>query len=138
MFKDLELTKDEMDSFKEGRQHLGKPEVDLSVNVLSQAAWPTYPDVDVNVPADIETHLKAFEEHYRSKHSGRYVKWKHALAQAVVIAQFTKGKKELLLSSFQAIVLLLFNDSNDEELSYDTIKAGVGLCKLPPWTHRIS
>jgi hypothetical protein len=45
-------------------------------------------------------------------------------------AKFPKGSKELVVSSFQAIVLLLFNDIGEgETLPYSEIQAATGLCK---------
>ena len=129
MFKDVELARDEMSSYKsrmEERQE--KPKVDLSVNVLSAAAWPTYPDVPVRVPADIAVAIDGFERHYKAKHSGRKLEWKHALAHCQMKATFAKQSKELIVSSFQAIVLLLFNGlEKDEQLTYEFIKSESGL-----------
>lgn len=129
MFKDVELAREEMLSYKsrmEERQEKGK--LDLSVNVLSAAAWPTYPDVAVRVPPHIQSAITSFEVHYKSKHSGRKLEWKHALAHCQIKATFAKQSKELVVSSFQAIILLLFNGlDKDEQLSYDFIKTESGL-----------
>lgn len=134
MFKDVELAREELLSYKsrmEERQE--KSKVDLSVNVLSAAAWPTYPDVPVRVPPHIATAIDSFERHYKSKHSGRKLEWKHALAHCQMKATFAKQSKELVVSSFQAIVLLLFNGlDKDEQLTYDIIKTESGLRKKQP------
>ncbi|KAL1304406.1 hypothetical protein AAFC00_003404 [Neodothiora populina] len=133
MFKDVELAREEMSSYKsrmeERRLEKGtdKP-LDLSVNVLSAAAWPTYPDVPVRVPPHIKSAIDSFEQHYKSKHSGRKLEWKHALAHCQMKATFAKQSKELVVSSFQAIVLLLFNSlGKDEHLTYDFIRSESGL-----------
>ncbi|KAK4997121.1 hypothetical protein LTR66_003409 [Elasticomyces elasticus] len=129
MFKDVELAREELASYKsrqEERQE--KPQIDLSVNILSAAAWPTYPDISVRIPADIKNTIDGYEAHYQSKHSGRKLDWKHSLAHCQMKARFAKGSKELVVSSFQAIVLLLFNGlDKDEQLSYEHIKAESGL-----------
>lgn len=134
MFKDVELAREEMSSYKsrmEERQE--KAKLDLSVNVLSAAAWPTYPDVPVRVPAHIASTIESFEWHYKSKHSGRKLEWKHALAHCQMKATFGKGSKELVVSSFQAIVLLLFNGlDKEEQLTYDFIKTESGLREYNP------
>jgi hypothetical protein len=45
---------------------------------------------------------------------------------------FPKGNKELGVSSFQAVVLLLFNDLADgKTLSYAEIQGATGLCMSP-------
>lgn len=137
MFKDIELAREEMQSYRErleGRVGFEKgKELDLSVNILSAAAWPTYPDVPVVIPANIKKAIDGFELHYKQKHSGRKLDWKHALAHCQMRAVFPKGSKELVVSSFQAIVLLLFNNLADgETLTYSYILSETGLRKSLP------
>lgn len=129
MFKDVELAREEMASYKarlEERQE--KSKLDLSVNILSAAAWPTYADVPVIIPADIKNAIDGFERHYKQKHSGRKLDWKHSLAHCQLRATFPKGAKEIVVSSFQAIILLLFNGvGKEEDLTYEHIKTESGL-----------
>ncbi len=47
-----------------------------------------------------------------SKHSGRRLTFQNSLASCVLRAHFPKGKKELALSGFQGVVLLLFNEAD--------------------------
>jgi hypothetical protein len=133
MFKDIDLAKDVLTSFKNTRAgHNKAGGMDLFVNVLSASAWPTYPDVQVNLPAEIGSYLEAYEHHYQAKHSGRKLAWKHALAHCIVKAYFPKGvNKELVVSSFQAIVLLLFNGvEGGAHLTFDQIQTASGLCRF--------
>jgi len=133
MFKDIELSREEMSTYKaicEERNE--KHTIDLTVNVLSASAWPTYPSVPVIIPPHIQQSLDKFEAHYKAKHSGRKLDWKHSLAHCQVKAKFPKGSKELVVSSFQAIVLLLFNGLKlDEHLDYNYLKEASGLRKFP-------
>ncbi|KAI9879867.1 MAG: hypothetical protein M1830_006719 [Pleopsidium flavum] len=129
MFRDIDLARDEMASYKsvlEERQK--KTALELSVNVLSMSAWPTYPDVPVNVPLSISKSIGDFDIHYKAKHTGRKLNWKHALAHCQLRASFSKGNKEIVVSSFQAIVLLLFNDVPlGEQMTYAEIQAATSL-----------
>ncbi|KAF7720233.1 Uncharacterized protein PECH_003349 [Penicillium ucsense] len=131
MFKDIEVARDEMSAytaFNRERDRKHRPLVDLSVNVLSAAAWPTYPDVPVRIPSTIATVINNFQEFYCNKHTGRRLNWKHQLAHCQLRARFPKGSKELVVSSFQAIVLLLFNDvEEDGTLRYVDIQTATGL-----------
>ncbi|KAF8465295.1 ubiquitin ligase subunit CulD [Kalaharituber pfeilii] len=129
MFKDMELSKDVMTSFKSSKVGLDKSHgVDLNVHILSMSAWPTYPDTPVSLPETLAEYLEAFKEFYVGKHKGRKLTWRHALAQCVLKADFPKGKKELVVSAFQAVVLLLFNDVEaGNTLSYIAIKEASGL-----------
>lgn len=128
MFKDQELARDEMIAYKQSFSNTSKSTLDLQVNVLSSAAWPTYPDVDVKLPDEVANHIEKFDLHYKHKHSGRKLTWKHALAHSVVKSQFNKGTRELVVSGFQAIVLVLFNNlESDGNLSYSDIARATGL-----------
>lgn len=131
MFRDIELSREEMASYRmiceERKERLS---LDLNVNILSAAAWPTYPTVPVIVPPQIKSAVDKFETHYKLKHSGRKLEWKHSLAHCQVKAKFPKGNKELVVSSFQAIVLLLFNGvEEDEHIDYNYLLQATGLRK---------
>ena len=131
MFKDIELARDEMSSYKsmlQDRQQ--KSHVDLSVNILSASAWPTYPDVAVEIPRDVQKATTDFEQHYKLKHTGRKLAWKHALAHCQLKAAFPRGNKEIVVSSFQAVVMLYFNDkAATEPVGYSELKEATSLSK---------
>lgn len=128
MFKDQELSRDEMISYKQSLSNTSRTTMDLQVSVLQQAAWPTYSDVNVNLPEEVARHIEKFDRHYKHKHTGRKLYWKHSLAHSIVRAQFAKSAKELVVSGFQAIVLVLFNDVGaDGNLSYADIQSATGL-----------
>lgn len=129
MFKDMDLAREEMKAYNQLLSDRGtKPAVEIAVNVLSVAAWPTYPDVPVNLPTSIVKAQYDFEKHFKDKHVGRKLTWKPSLAHCQLKARFGRGVKELVVSGFQAVVLLLFNDVADgDSLSYEQIKASVNL-----------
>jgi len=77
---------------------------------------------------DISKAIADFEQHYKMKHTGRKLTWKHALAHCQLKANFPKGNKEIVVSSFQAIVMLLFNGrTQNEPLSYANLQAATNL-----------
>ncbi|KAK1637241.1 Cullin family protein [Colletotrichum phormii] len=130
MFKDVEVAKEELEAYKQWSEGTGvdKAPVDLSVMILSQAAWPTYPDVKVHLPDDVAKQIERFDQYYKNKHTGRLLNWKHALAHCTVKAKFPKGTKELLVSAYQAIILVLFNEVGIEGfLSYEQIARSTNL-----------
>lgn len=131
MFKDIELSREEMSTYKTIHDERNdRAPIDLNVNVLSASAWPTYPTVPVIIPPQIKSQIDKFEAHYKVKHSGRKLDWKHALAQCQIKAKLPRGNKELVVSSFQAVVLLLFNGLDENEhLGYNDIKEATGLRK---------
>ncbi|KAL9603045.1 MAG: hypothetical protein Q9219_001409 [cf. Caloplaca sp. 3 TL-2023] len=129
MFKDIELARDEVTSYKSMLERRdSRPGVDLNVSVLSAAAWPSYPDVPLVVPREVQQQVTVFEQHYKTKHTGRKLTWKHSLAHCQLKAQLPKGNKELVVSSYQAVVLLLFKDKSvNDEITYEHIQAASGL-----------
>ncbi|KAH7313419.1 Cullin family-domain-containing protein [Stachybotrys elegans] len=130
MFKDQELAKDEMESYEVSRKASSgrQSALDLNVMILSAAAWPTYPDVRLNVPDEVATEMEQFDAYYRKQHTGRTLTWKHSLAHCAIKAVFPRGTKELLVSAFQGTVLMLFNSvPADGFLSYEQISTSTGL-----------
>lgn len=129
MFKDMELSKETMNGFKSSKAGIDKSNgVDLNVHILSMSAWPTYPDVPISLPEDLAEYLETFKEFYIEKHKGKKLMWRHALAHCVLKANFPKGNKELVVSAFQAVVLLLFNSIEPtQSLSYTSIMEASGL-----------
>lgn len=70
-------------------------------------------------------YLEAFKLFYLSKHSGRKLQWQPSLGHCVLKACFTHGDKELQVSLFQALVLLLFNGADKQD--YADIKTATGI-----------
>ncbi|EWC48551.1 hypothetical protein DRE_01773 [Drechslerella stenobrocha 248] len=127
MFKDIDISKENMTSFKVSKAAAEQSgSLDLQVTVLSQAAWPTYPETTVTIPQNVAQYMEAYHKYYTSKHKGRKLAWRPALAHCVLRANFPKGKKELAMSAFQAVVLLLF-DNDKKPLSYGYIKSATNL-----------
>ncbi|CAH3951967.1 cullin-4A [Pieris brassicae] len=126
MFKDMELSKDINVTYK---QHLAASQesssLDLSVYILTMGFWPTYPPVEIRLPAELTRHQDHFGKFYLAKHSGRKLQWQPTLGHCVLRAHFAQGKKELQVSLFQALVLLLFNDGDN--LSFEDLKANTNI-----------
>jgi cullin-4 len=136
MFRDIELSREEMASYKMiSEERNEKQTLDLNVSILSASSWPTYPTVPVIIPPQIKSAIDKFEAHYKSKHSGRKLELKHSLAHCQLKAKFPKGNKELVVSSFQAIVLLLFNGVDEKEhLDYNYLAQATGLRTFCPFS----
>jgi cullin-4 len=109
----------------EGRGH----EIDLTVNILSAAAWPTFPEVRVQLPREVLDPINRFDAYYKSKHTGRRLTWMHNMAHCVLRARFDRGVKELLVSAPQAAVLMLFNEVEPDDENSNDPAAGVLTCE---------
>ncbi|XP_050290224.1 cullin-4-like [Quercus robur] len=132
MFKDIELSKEINESFKQSPQARTKlpSGIELTLHVLTTGYWPTYPPMDVRLPRELNVYhialsiagcfIYIFKELYLSKYSGRRFMWQNSLGHCVLKAEYPKGKKELAVSLFQTVVLVLFNDA--ERLSFQDIE----------------
>jgi len=109
--------------------------------VLQASSWPFAPkDKDADLPPYVSNwaasccdpmrliavpqmseQLSSFTKFYKKKHGNRVLSWDHALGNASVIGYFKGGKKELLVSLYQGIVLLQFNE-NAGGIGYNEIK----------------
>ncbi|CCG84529.1 protein of unknown function [Taphrina deformans PYCC 5710] len=117
MFKDIDISRDY------GKNFSNKS---LEVFVLSQGSWPTYPEVKVQIPEQMTQSLQEYQDYYLKSNNGRKLMWRHSLGHCQIKASFPKGDKELMVSLFQGLVILLFNGS-EESLDYNSIKASTGL-----------
>lgn len=126
MFKDMELSKDINIAF---RQHIANNRklisLDMTVNILTMGYWPTYTPMDVTVPEQMLQFQDVFKNFYLNKHSGRKLQWQPTLGHCVLRANFKAGIKELVVSLFQSLVLLLFNSA--DELGFEYIKAATNI-----------
>jgi len=127
MFKDIDISRDIMTGFKNSAQVQSKLKhgLELYVNVLTTGYWPTYPPVEANLPSELRDYQDIFKKYYLSKHSGRRLVWQNSLGLCVVKCKFNKGTKELVVSLFQTVVLMLYND--EDKLTYDDIEKATGI-----------
>ncbi|CAA7042773.1 unnamed protein product [Microthlaspi erraticum] len=122
MFKDIELSKEINESFKQSSQARAKlpSGIEMSVHVLTTGYWPTYPQMDAKLPHELNVYQEIFKEFYLSKHSGRRLMWQNSSGHCVLKTEFPNGRKELSVSLFQTVVLMLFNHAR--KLSFQDIK----------------
>jgi len=128
MFKDVELSRDVMASFRsspQARAASATSDIELSVHVLTQGYWPTYPPAEVTLPGQILELQTQFSSFYMSKHNGRRLQWHPYLGHCTVKADFPLGRKELAVSLLQTVVLLQFNDADG--ISLDDLARATGI-----------
>uniref|UniRef100_A0A8C6YYB0 Cullin 4B n=1 Tax=Nothoprocta perdicaria TaxID=30464 RepID=A0A8C6YYB0_NOTPE len=99
--------------------------IELTVNILTMGYWPTYVPMEVHLPPEMVKLQEIFKTFYLGKHSGRKLQWQSTLGHCVLKAEFKEGKKELQVSLFQTLVLLMFNEG--EEFSLEEIKQATGI-----------
>ncbi|KAF0973036.1 hypothetical protein FDP41_008700 [Naegleria fowleri] len=121
MFTDMRLSRETNESFKNyiERYSNKKPPVDLSVQVLTTGYWPVTQSIAVTVPELVDKAANIFKEFYTNEHTGRKLTWQFNMGTCDVKANGYDKKYELNVSTFQMIILLLFNEK--ESLSYGDI-----------------
>lgn len=125
MFKDQELSRDINVAFRQymtaNAETARMESIDLTVHILTMGYWPTYPLLEVTMPPQLVALQTLFSKFYLGKHSGRKLQWQPTLGSCVLRACFDAGVKELGVSLFQALVLLMFNDQ--DQLAFEDIKS---------------
>merc|ERR1711879_916262 len=85
-------------------------ECELNVSVCTTGAWPTSSIQPVKKPPDIVMVADTFTNFYLNRFSGRRLNFQMDKGKADVSVQFNaKTKKILVVSTYQMLVLLLFN-----------------------------
>jgi len=128
MFSDMKLSTDTMESFK---GYLQKSDsdllhgVDLSVYVLTTGYWPTQAAAKCNLPPEILHCCEVFKKFYLSNHNGRRLTWQTNMGTADLKAFFGSRKHELNVSTYQMVILLLFNTSS--QITFKELKEASGI-----------
>ncbi|XP_063600442.1 cullin-4B-like isoform X1 [Penaeus indicus] len=120
IFKDTVESKDLMYHFKKSKE-AENISLEIYVNVLRQAYWPNHLLTELHLPSSMVISQQLFADFYKKKYNKRKLEWVPRLSYCLLKAAFPKGRKELLVSLLQALVLLLFNDA--DELTLDEIKS---------------
>jgi len=123
MFKDIALSQDLLDEYR--TKSSGNDEK-MSAMVLKFSTWPFKKyEGTVNLPAEMSTALASFTEFYKQRHERHKLEWNHSLGTVTMSATFDNDEKELSVSLYQAVVLLLFQEEN--KLGFQDILQRSGL-----------
>ena len=108
MLKDMHLSDNLRSAFAEAGG--ASTPFEFEVDVLTQAHWPPFHDVPLILSSSMQSALLRYETFYHTCHSGRSLHWCHALGSMLVRADLGEaGVKDLVVSTLQAAVLLVFN-----------------------------
>ncbi|KAI9114360.1 hypothetical protein K1719_014588 [Acacia pycnantha] len=127
MMTDLVIAKDSQRSYEQYlhiNQHVN-PGIDLLVTVLTTGTWPSYKSCSLNLPSEMVKCVEAFNEYYTSKAKHKKLSWAFSMGTCNIHGKFQKKTIELIVSTYQAATLLLFN--NSDRLSFLEIKTQLGL-----------
>ena len=82
---------------------------------------PTYKSDDLNLPSEMLQCIETFKTFYDARTSHRRLRWVHSLGSATVLGSFTPNgkpkKHDLMVSTYQACILLIFNEQDTHSFS---------------------
>ncbi|GLT32472.1 hypothetical protein SLA2020_071380 [Shorea laevis] len=127
MVTDLTLARENQTSFEEylSNNPNANPGIDLSVTVLTTGFWPSYKSFDLNLPAEMVKCVEVFRDFYETKTKHRKLTWIYSLGTCNLTGKFEPKTMELIVTTYQASALLLFNSS--DRLSYSEIMTQLNL-----------
>ncbi|PPR95983.1 hypothetical protein GOBAR_AA24689 [Gossypium barbadense] len=127
MVTDLTLARENQANFEDyfRSNSAAHPGIDLTVTVLTTGFWPSYKSFDLNLPAEMVKCVEVFKGFYETKTKHRKLTWIYSLGTCHINGKFDQKTIELIVSTYQAAVLLLFNAS--DRLSYSEIIAHLNL-----------
>ncbi|KAJ6810399.1 cullin-1-like isoform X1 [Iris pallida] len=127
MVTDLTLARENQSGFEEylNNNAQANPGIDLTVTVLTTGFWPSYKSFDLNLPAEMVKCVEVFREFYQTKTKHRKLTWIYSLGTCNINGKFDAKTIELIVTTYQASALLLFNSS--DKLSYSEIMTQLNL-----------
>lgn len=127
MVVDLTLARDNQLKFQEYLSENSDvhPGIDLTVTVLTTGFWPSYKSFDLNLPSEMVKCVEVFKGFYETKTKHRKLTWIYSLGTCNIIGKFEPKTIELIVSTYQAAALLLFNTA--DKLSYSEIMTQLNL-----------
>lgn len=127
MVTDLTLARENQTNFEEYlRNNLNvNPGIDLTVTVLTTGFWPSYKSFDLSLPPEMVRCVEVFKGFYETRTKHRKLTWIYSLGTCNINGKFDSKPIELIVSTYQAAALLLFN--NSDRLSYSEIMTQLNL-----------
>lgn len=132
MITDLTLATDLQKDFREhceqlpeGKTALGG--IDFNVTVLTTGFWPSYQVTDANLCMEMQKAIQVFHNFYNGRTQHRRLQWIHSLGQATIAAKLNNRRHDLIVNSYQALILLLFAKDETHDLSFIQNAAGLDL-----------
>ncbi|CAM8946372.1 unnamed protein product [Rhodiola kirilowii] len=121
MVNDITLARENPTSFEDyiKNNRDANPGIDLTVTVLKSALWPGEKSVDLNLPAEMVKCVEVFGEFYKTNTKHRKLTWIHPLGICSIDWKFEAKTIELIVTTYQAAALHLFNVS--DKLNYSEI-----------------
>ncbi|CAF3684541.1 unnamed protein product [Rotaria socialis] len=105
ILQDIDVSKTLSDDYR-------KDIADFSVKVLSSNSWPFSLLPNIILSTELKATFDSFQDFYINRHHGRKLIWiyEHSEGELQLQTDFTEKKYKLQVSTYQMIVLALFNE----------------------------
>mmetsp|Transcript_9410 Transcript_9410/g.13919 ORF Transcript_9410/g.13919 Transcript_9410/m.13919 type:complete len:757 (+) Transcript_9410:92-2362(+) len=87
--------------------------IDFTPTVLTMSFWPPFQISSLSLPPVMQDCIIAFKKFYDTTTEARSLKWVHKLGSTQLSARYKYGDREILMSTTQATIMLLFNTKNE-------------------------
>jgi cullin 4 len=109
--------------------------IDIITSILTPAFWPkSIHNPNLKIPTEMSDSLSAYEKFFSSQHPQRKLQWHLNLGNCFLNFKLANGQtKELEVSFYQCIILMLFNEGDRKEssaplsLPFEYIKKHTGI-----------
>ncbi|KAL4385870.1 hypothetical protein GQ457_09G008190 [Hibiscus cannabinus] len=121
MVTDITLSRENHAAFEDylRSNSAAHPGIDLTVTILTTGLWPSYKPCNLNLPTEMIKCVEVFKGFYETKTKHKKLTWIYSLGTCNLSGMFDQKTIELVVSTHQAAVLMLFNTS--DRLSYSEI-----------------
>ncbi|CAF1505166.1 unnamed protein product [Rotaria sordida] len=110
MFQDIGVSKTLVPEYEKYREnHRATGIADFSILVLSSNSWPFSAPPNFILPIELKLTFDSFTDFYIHRHNGRKLTCLHQHSKGELQTFFTRQKYILQVSTYQMVVLLLFN-----------------------------
>lgn len=84
--------------------------IDFNAHVLNALFWPAFHEDHLRIPRPVVQWQQTFESFYMRNKESKRIKWIHSQSTSVVAVNLNEKSYLFHVSSFQACILLCFND----------------------------
>jgi len=125
MINDLSMAQEEIKKFNAYAEEkkLLPTNLEFNVQVITRSYWPSYKNMEVSIPRELETCMKVFQDYYQSSYQHRQITWCFSHGNATVASRFSDKQYNLVTTTYQMCILVLFNSRST--LSFEEIKSSM-------------
>jgi len=116
MFTDMKTSAATMEKFKSSKEWNQTHGVTLSVHILTTGFWPAQSASKCNLPSELSTCCEVFKKFYLDVNQGRRLTWQTNMGTGDVKAYYASKNHEFNVSTYQIVILLLFNEKKEMTL----------------------